>query len=76
MREDAGLSRRDLARKLQIENPSDARMHVSDRTLARIEEDGVVPTARVKFAITHAFDMVPSEVWGARTAQPRRRVSV
>lgn len=69
MREDRGLSRRDLCQHMQLEHPRDPRMHVSERTLTRIEEDGAVPTARVKFAIAQAFDMVPSEIWGAVRAR-------
>lgn len=67
MREDRGMSRGDLVMNMRLANPRDARMQVSERTLARIEDEGAIPTARVKFAIAAAFDMVPSEVWGART---------
>lgn len=66
LREDRGMSRRDLAMAMQLANPTDARMQVSERTLVRIEEEGAVPTARVKFAIAAAFDMVPSQLWGPR----------
>lgn len=48
-------------------NPGDARMHVSERTLRRVEEEGIVPTARVQFAIAAAFSLLPSQLWGNRT---------
>lgn len=65
MREDRGLSRADLVIAMRLANPGDARMHVSERTLARIEDEGAIPTARVKFAIAASLDLVPSQVWGA-----------
>lgn len=68
MREDRGMSRRDLCLAAQLANPRDARMHFSERTLARIEEEGAIPTARVKFALAAQFDMLPSHIWGARAA--------
>lgn len=48
-------------------HPHDSRMHVSERTLRRVEEEGVIPTARVQFAIAAAFDRLPSQVWGNRS---------
>lgn len=64
LREDAGYSRRELADKIRRDNP-DPRLHVSERTMARIEDEGMVPTARVKFALAAAHERVPSEVWNA-----------
>lgn len=52
--------------KMRLDNPRDARMHASERTIARIEEDGAIPTARVKFALSRQFDLLPSQVWGSR----------
>jgi hypothetical protein len=66
MREDRGLSRDDLVLSMRNANPRDPRMHISYRTLQRIEEDGAVPTARVKFALAAAFGLVPSQIWGSR----------
>ena len=63
-REDRGMSRGDLVLAMRNENPRDPRMHVSERTLARIEDEGAVPTARVKFAIAAALGLMPSQVWG------------
>lgn len=48
-------------------HPCTARMHVSERTLRRVEEEGVVPTPRVQFAIAAAFDLLPSQIWGGRS---------
>ncbi|HZW09013.1 MAG TPA: hypothetical protein VFF69_03840 [Phycisphaerales bacterium] len=64
MREDRGLSRGDLVREMQLANPRNPRMHVSERTLMRIEDHGAVPTARVKFAVSAAFGLLPSQIWG------------
>lgn len=66
MREDRGLSRDDLVLRARLDNPRDPRMHISYRTLQRVEEEGAIPTARVKFAIAAVFNMVPSEIWGSR----------
>lgn len=66
LREDRGLSRHDLATKMRLDHPRDPRMHASSRTIQRIEEDGAVPTARVKFALSAQFNMLPSEIWGSR----------
>lgn len=66
LREDRGFSRRDLSQHLATSYPDEPRMQVSDRTLARIEDDGVIPTARVKFALAMAFALSPSEIWGGR----------
>lgn len=65
MREDRGMSRGDLVAAMRLANPRDPRMHVSERTLARIEDDGAIPTARVKFALAVALEMLPSQIWGA-----------
>lgn len=64
MREDIGMSRGDLVLRMRNANPGDPRMHISYRTLQRVEEQGAIPTARVKFALAAAFDLVPSQVWG------------
>ena len=64
LREDAGYSRRELADKIRRHNP-DPRMHVSDRTMARVEDDGVIPTARVKFALAAEHDRLPSDIWSS-----------
>lgn len=69
LREDKGLSRGDFAKAMRLANPRDARMQVSERTLVRIEDEGVVPTTRVKFAIAAQLGLVPSQIWG--TARPR-----
>lgn len=66
MRVDVGLSRRDMTLAMQLRHPGDSRMHVSERTLARIEEQGAIPTARVKFALAAQFDLLPSALWGSR----------
>lgn len=65
LREDKGMSRGDLAMAMRLANPRDPRMQVSERTLVRIEDDGAVPTARVKFAIAAQLGMLPSQIWGA-----------
>ena len=36
---------------------------VSGRQIRRIEEQGIVPTPRVMFALASYFDARPSEVW-------------
>lgn len=70
LREDRGMSRGDLVVAMRLANPRDPRMQVSERTLQRIEDDGAVPTARVKFAIAAAFNLLPSQVWGNRARVP------
>lgn len=72
LREDHGLSQHDLAVKLVREHPRDSRYHVSERTIRRIEDNGVIPTVRVKFALAGSFDLLPSALWGAPS---RRRVA-
>lgn len=73
MRVDRGWSFRELSAHMAAAHPGDPRMHVSERTLRRVEEDGIVPTARVQFAIAAQFDLLPSQLWGSRveTGAPR-----
>lgn len=75
MRIDRGWSLRELSRQMALGSPCDARMHVSERTLRRVEDDGVVPTARVQFAIARAFGLLPSQIWGAARQTSEGRAS-
>lgn len=36
---------------------------VSGRQIRRIEEEGIIPTPRVMFALASYFDAKPTEVW-------------
>jgi DNA-binding XRE family transcriptional regulator len=57
---DRGLSPEQLAWQLvmaKIPNPP------TGRTIRHVEDDGVVPTPRVQFALASFFDARPTEVW-------------
>jgi hypothetical protein len=67
---DRGLSPDALSweiRKLKLET-------VSGRQIRRIEDEGVIPTPRVMFALASFYGAKPTEIW--RKALRSRRVAV
>jgi transcriptional regulator with XRE-family HTH domain len=65
-----GLSPEQLAWQLAVTG----RGHVSGRQVRRIEQEGIVPTARVMFALATYFDTTPDRVWRC-VAQPAVRAA-
>lgn len=43
---------------------------VSGRQIRRIERDGVIPTARVQFALARFFERRPDQIWMVRGLPP------
>jgi transcriptional regulator with XRE-family HTH domain len=65
LRRDKGLSPEALAFEIAKRGGG----YISGRTIRRIENNGVIPTVRVQFALASFFDMRPSQVWTDRTSR-------
>lgn len=63
LRTDRGLSPESLSYGIHAAKLG----YVSGRQIRRIEREGIIPTARVQFAIAQFFDRLPSEVWVQRS---------
>jgi DNA-binding XRE family transcriptional regulator len=63
LRTDSGLSPETLSQGIHAAKLG----YVSGRQIRRIEREGIIPTARVQFAIAQFFERVPSEVWVPRS---------
>jgi DNA-binding XRE family transcriptional regulator len=72
LREDAGLSREALAHEIAKRAGKNGLYPISAKTIYRIEVQGGVPTARVKFALAEFFGRVPSGIWERPTSRRRR----
>lgn len=74
LRELHGLSPHQLAEaitEIATKSTDGVTYTVSSRTIYRIEEQGQVPTARIKFALASFFDVPMYDIW----RHERRRVA-